>query len=130
MTKKFLKMIRFCSSQSPDWIDRVKEVSFLIEPSFSEFGDPDLVVVCDCDSIRGYERHVVFIEAKVVKYKESAVPIKKSGDIIKGINSRINAQLTLRYRLSRILKRRKSKEEPVEETQQEWENSYAGMSDS
>ncbi len=121
LTKVFLKNIRFCGLTSPAWINDLQEVSFLVEPSFSEFGNPDLVMICDCNEKQGSARHVVFLEAKVVKYDDSAVPLKESSDKdIQGINSRINAQLTLRYRLARVLKCRKDRGEPVEETQQDW----------
>jgi hypothetical protein len=121
LTKVFLKNIRFCGPTSPAWINDLHEVSFLVEPSFSEFGNPDLVMICDCNEKQGSVRHVVFLEAKVVKYNDSAVPLKESGaKDIQGINSRINAQLTLRYRLARVLKSRKGRGEPVEETQNDW----------
>jgi len=122
LVKIFLKHIRFCSSASPNWIDSLKEVSFLVEPSFSEYGNPDLVMICDCtDEKQGSARHVVFLEAKIVKYNDSAVPLKECvAKDIQGINSRINAQLTLRHRLARVLKERTGKGEPVEEEQKVW----------
>lgn len=117
LTKKFLKEIRFCEPNSPAWIDRLQRAVFLVEPSFSEFGNPDLMIICDCTQ----ERHVVFIEAKVVKYEDSAISlIKADKKDIPGINSRINSQLTLKYRLSLALKNRKGKEEPIEESEKDW----------
>jgi hypothetical protein len=79
-------------------------------------------MICDCkDEQQGSARHVVFLEAKIVKYNDSAVPLKESvAKDIQGINSRINAQLTLRHRLARVLKERKGKGEPVEEDQKVW----------
>lgn len=125
LTKTFLKNIRFCSSAPPAWIDNLQAVNFLVEPSFSEFGNPDLVLICDCLEKQGLTRHVVFLEAKIVKYDDSAVPLKESGaKDIQGINSRINAQLTLKYRLARVLKHRKGKGDSVEETEKDW-SAYA-----
>jgi hypothetical protein len=79
-------------------------------------------MICDCkDAQQGSARHVVFLEAKIVKYNDSAIPLKESvAKDIHGINSRINAQLTLRHRLARVLKERRSKGEPVEEDQNVW----------
>ncbi|HAG12016.1 MAG TPA: hypothetical protein DCK76_11770 [Desulfotomaculum sp.] len=120
LTKTFLKNIRFCGSAPPTWIESLQEVFFLVEPSFSEFGNPDLVMICNCKEKQKLTRHVVFLEAKIVKYDDSAVPLKESkAKDIQGINSRINAQLTLRFRLARVLKNR-SKSDPVEETEQNW----------
>ena len=41
--KIFLSSIIFCDSYKPSWIERVYKVDFIIEPSFSEFGDPEVL---------------------------------------------------------------------------------------
>lgn len=118
LTKKFLKSIRFCGTESPSWIDRVQKVTYLVEPSFSDFGNPDLIIVCDC----GEEKHVIFLEAKVVKYLDSAIKLDKKGAPTPGINSRINTQLTLKYRLSVALQQNNqvSNAKFIEESLDNW----------
>lgn len=116
--KKFLQSIHFCGGTIPAWTDKVRSVSYFIEPSFAEFGNPDLMILCDCSD----EKHLIFIEAKVSSYIENSIDIEsikeyidnykdpnqsKSSSVFIGINSKINSQLTLRYRLSRVLKTRK-----------------------
>ncbi len=121
LTKTFLKSINFCGSASPGWIDNLQTAHFLVEPSFSEFGNPDLIMICDCMENQKPARKVVFLEAKIVKYDDSAAPLKETdAKAIQGISSRINAQLTLRYRLSRVLGQRKGKGSPVKETKKAW----------
>ena len=76
----------------------VTAIVYLVEPSFAQFGDPDIVIV-----LRAREAQwLFFVEAKVVSYKHSArsnaVGMQKTG-----FNSSINGQLSLRYRLARAL---------------------------
>lgn len=117
--KRFLKSIKFCNSYKPSWISKVYKADFIIEPSFSEFGDPDLIIVCYCTD---NEKHIIFLEAKVVKYEDSAVNLHLNS--FKGINSRINAQLTLKYRLANSLKERVPGGS-IEEDLQYWKSAYA-----
>jgi hypothetical protein len=82
----------------PEWIERVQDVKFLVEIAASQFGNPDLIIICKTDDARPY---VVFLEAKVAGYLDNAMSIR--GGIRENFNSSINGQLSLKYRLSRAL---------------------------
>ncbi len=107
----FLTIIRFYNGQPPSWINKIKSVHYFVEISFGEFGDPDLIILCEDHE---GDKHLVFIEAKLVCYDTSAVDLRNTGNKSTssagnkavGINSRINAQLTLKYRLSLVLQKR------------------------
>jgi len=78
--------------------------SLIVESSFAQFGNPDLVIVP-----KAGERNLglFFIEAKVGDYKHSADLCRNSLDMRqKGFNSTIIGQLSLRYRLSKALAHR------------------------
>jgi hypothetical protein len=76
-------------------------VVYLIEPGFSKFGQPDLVLVC---KIKDGSKRWVFIEAKAIPYNASAMS-NKNGMKQNGYNSSINGQLSLNYRLALALER-------------------------
>lgn len=119
LAQEFLSRIRFNNGHTPSWIKTIKSVHYFVEISFGEFGDPDLMILCE--DIEG-DRHLVFIEAKLVCYDNSAVDLRNTGNTstgnisstsnkATGINSRINAQLTLKHRLSLVLQKRGTGEE-------------------
>jgi hypothetical protein len=110
--KQFLSLIKFNEGYVPRWIQKVKSLYYFVELSFAEFGNPDLVILCeDTDN----KKHLVFVEAKLVRYEDSAVNLR-TAKRENGINSRINAQLTLKYRLSEALRLR-LKGQDIEEDQ-------------
>jgi hypothetical protein len=78
----------------------VTGVAFLVEIGMGQFGNPDLILVCR--SAPGCLPHVVFLEAKVVPYLESAMS-NPSTLAARGYNSSINGQLVLRHRLAQTL---------------------------
>ncbi len=110
LTKKVLGAIKLGDGQGFPWIDDIVGVDFWIEPSFGQFGDPDLIAICNCAD---NEKYVIFFEAKTIEYKDSAVDLKKP---IHGINSRINAQLTLKYRFVQALTHGNASSDIIQET--------------
>lgn len=71
-----------------------------VEPSFAQFGAPDLVMAIAPDD--GTQPLLFFIEAKVVSYEKSA-RANQTGMEDPRYNSSINGQLSLRHRLATAL---------------------------
>lgn len=110
LIKKVLGSVKLGDGKCFTWLETLERVDFWIEPSFGQFGDPDLVAICYCNN---NEKNVVFFEAKTVTYEDSAVPL--TGPYIPGINSRINAQLALKYRFMQALMKEGSQQGIIEE---------------
>jgi hypothetical protein len=98
LIKKVLGSVKLGDGKCFTWLETLERVDFWIEPSFGQFGNPDLIAICYCKN--GF-KNVIFFEAKTVTYEDSAVPL--AGPYIPGINSRINAQLTLKHRFVQAL---------------------------
>lgn len=88
--------------------DSIDGCSFVVEAGFSQFGDPDLILVCQKRDEQ--EPWLIFIEAKVVDYRESAkrpngpeCMSRSKGKATTGYNSQIHGQLSLKYRLVNAL---------------------------
>lgn len=112
--KSFIREIKFLGDDIFN-IDKIKRVAFMIEPSFSQFGNPDLVIIC---FLSNDEKHVIFLEAKTDTYRASSISINEEFIKVEKINSYINTQLTLRYRLAQVLKR--NKKNRIEELPEEF----------
>ena len=98
--KKFLNTIVLADKNKLSWIDDVICMKYFVEPCFSEFGDPDLIIKAITNK---NENYVLFIEAKLGAYIGSAVELINStgGYFPKGYknnSSKINIQLAYRYR--------------------------------
>ena len=96
IAKEFLKGIQWAEGPVQDWIERIQSIEMLVEVGCSNFGSPDLIMVCKTEEERPY---CVFIEAKVIGYEDSAKSIKK-GMRNKQFNSSINGQISLKYRMA------------------------------
>jgi hypothetical protein len=95
--KKFLGAVQWADGNPAGWIDQVDSAHAIVELGCGQFGDPDLIIVCDeC----GGEKRVVFVEAKATTYRESMMLNRDPGMKSAGYNSSINGQLTLKYRLA------------------------------
>jgi hypothetical protein len=90
-----------------DWADEIKrEDMFLpvessktiVEVGLNEFGDPDMIIITE--DVEG-EKKFIFLEAKVGSYTENA--INNQLGMITGYNSKINGQLSLKYRFAKAL---------------------------
>jgi len=90
----FLKTVIWAAP--PKWLDDVESVEIIVEISCWEFGNPDLIIVCRTE---GDDRYATFVEAKVIPYDLSAGS-NKCGIRVRGFNSTINGQLSLKYRLA------------------------------
>jgi hypothetical protein len=113
----FLKAIRFAGNASLPWADDVTGIQWLVEPSFSEFGNPDLVLIAQTTS----GKYVVFIEAKLRGYDDSAENINEKTLLPENYNhnaSKINIQLAFKYRFARAFTLNKNIKR-IEETQEE-----------
>ena len=99
--KDVLRSIEWCTEGDYSWINDIIKVVYLIEPGFSKFGQPDLVLVC---KIKDGSKRWVFIEAKAIPYNASAMS-NKNGMKQNGYNSSINGQIPLNYRLALALER-------------------------
>ncbi|MBW1769337.1 MAG: hypothetical protein JRJ65_20115, partial [Deltaproteobacteria bacterium] len=96
-----LRSIDWCKPSKHGWIDNLTRVTFLVEPGFGKFGQPDLLMICD---IEDGSKRWLFIEAKSTPYHASSMSNQK-GMTVKGYNSSINGQLSLDYRLALALER-------------------------
>ncbi len=97
--KKFLKAIKLTDGGKLNWTAEITNIpQYIIEPSFAEFGDPDLIVVATADG----KRHVIFIEAKLSAYNDAASALSDVNnrllDNYDGKASKVNVQLAFKYR--------------------------------
>ena len=99
--KVFLKTIDWFGLGETNWTENLEDITFLVEPGFSKFGQPDLVLIC---RLRDGSKRWLFIEVKAIPYQASAMKNSK-GMSQKGFNSSINGQLSLNYRLAMALER-------------------------
>jgi hypothetical protein len=96
--KEFLNAVQWADAAEKPWISSVDRVSLIVEMGLNDFGAPDLLVVCS----HGEELpNAVFLEAKVVPYMVSAMPLNDG--MRRGFNSSINGQLTLKFRFTQAL---------------------------
>lgn len=93
----FLKTVSWANF--PAWLSDVRSVELIVEIGCGEFGDPDLIIVCTTNDNK---RFATFVEAKVNPYDLSAGS-NRHGIRVRGFNSTINGQLSLKYRLALAL---------------------------
>ena len=98
----FLKGIDFYDGKNPFENIVVEEMKALIEPSFGQFGDPDLIL-----SVKDKEggNYVVFVEAKLSTYKNAAIDIVDGYPEFLGNTSKVNVQLALKHRFWKAYQR-------------------------
>ena len=95
-------------SEVEQLLGKMDNFTLIVESSFAQFGDPDLVIIPKAGE---QNLALFFIEAKVGDYKHSADLCRSSLDMRqKGFNSTIIGQLSLRYRLSKALAHRSETE--------------------
>lgn len=94
-----LQSVEWAGDHTPPWLEKIADVSLIVEVGLAQFGNPDLIIVCRLadDQLP----RVIFLEAKVIPYLQSALP--NSQGMREGFNSSINGQLSLKYRFSRAL---------------------------
>ena len=97
--KAVINSILWCGHLNTDWISNIQDIKYFVEPGFSKFGQPDLIIIC---TLYDYTKRYLIIEAKATPYAGSAMSNTK-GMGQKGYNSSINGQLSLDYRLALTL---------------------------
>jgi hypothetical protein len=105
--KLLLNAVFWADAKQPAWIADVAKVSLIVEVGLADFGDPDLIVVCETQKNKQF---LVFLEAKVGSYTDSMQSTSHCGPARwgmeqEGFNSSINGQLTLKYRFAKALSR-------------------------
>jgi|TARA_B100000315_G_scaffold109990_1_gene100901 hypothetical protein len=88
------------NEEGPVALYGISDFRIVVELGLSEFGNPDLIIVCKDKVEKSY---CIFIEAKVGPYQKS-MQSNKEGMEEKGFNSSINGQLSLKYRFAKALK--------------------------
>ncbi|PQO30758.1 hypothetical protein C5Y96_14970 [Blastopirellula marina] len=98
----------------PPHLEEITSVELIVEIGCGEFGDPDLIIICKS----GEEvRLVTFVEAKVISYEVSAGS-NQLGMRVKGYNSTINGQLSLKYRLAIALSQWNNPDDDLRESKE------------
>lgn len=88
--RRLLQAIAWADGSQPGWIAEVTNARFLVEISLADFGNPDLMLVCQ---VRDEEQpYVVFVEAKAQPYQFSAGSNRDK--MTAGFNSTINGQIS------------------------------------
>jgi hypothetical protein len=103
--------VEWADGGRPAWIEGVSEASVFVEWGFSDFGNPDIVIVTGGPTgVR-----CVFIEAKIGPYILSMRP-NSTGMSEPGFNSSINGQLALKYRFAKALECATAETATIEES--------------
>lgn len=97
---RLLKMIKFADGFEPEWISDTVKISFIIEPSLGQFGNPNLIIIAEEKCL---QRHVIFVESKISAYDDASekLNIKLFPNSYKGISEKLNIKLALMYRLAK-----------------------------
>lgn len=109
--KAFLEAIRLTDGKKLDWASDITEpLTYIVEISLAEFGDPDLIVVAKANN----KKYVLFIEAKLRAYDDESVAVQGGEsnphiDSYDRLASKVNVQLSLKYRFVNEFKKRTSK---------------------
>jgi hypothetical protein len=123
--KKFVNAIQWADGNSAEWIDSIKSAHAIVELGFGQFGDPDLILVCESEQ---GQKHIIFVEAKAKSYRDSMMSNLDPGMKAPGFNSSINGQLSLKYRFAQaIIAANKGLTEWVEEPIEIWKRYTADM---
>ena len=92
----FFQAIKLFGTEELPWKNGVDSCKWMVEPSFAQFGDPDLIAVIESNR----ETYALFIEAKLKDYVSSCMSLQREDGIdnLKGQSSKLNVQLSFRYR--------------------------------
>ena len=103
-TNKFFNSIRLLGAEPLPWADGVQNCQWIVEPSFAQFGNPDCIAIFESAG----KKYALFFEAKLKDYKSSC--FSYGADTPKesfiGQSSKLNVQLSFRYRFVKALKSR------------------------
>lgn len=92
----FFRAIRLHDGAALPWAGGVEDCVWMVEPSFAEYGNPDLIATFTS----GGKRFGVFFEAKLKDYRASSLMITEDMTAESYLRqaSKLNVQLALRYR--------------------------------
>lgn len=96
--KNFLRAIKLADKSSLPCVDGAIHFDWFIEPSLSQFGNPDIILTVATNTEIKY---AFFIEAKINSYDSSSCPLDKDLILEKyndGVASKLNVQLAFKYR--------------------------------
>ncbi|MBC3888543.1 hypothetical protein GH810_09510 [Acetobacterium paludosum] len=98
--KKFLKTIKFSDNYEPTWISDTVKIDFIVEPSLSQFGSPNLIIIAEEKFL---QRHVIFVEARICAYNDASEKLNVSllPNSYKGVSNKLNIKLALMYRFAK-----------------------------
>jgi hypothetical protein len=123
--KNLIKAIQWADEKPANWAESITSAHAIVELGFGQFGDPDLILICN---IEQGQKYVIFIEAKAKTYRDSMMPNQDPGMRARGFNSKINGQLSLKYRFAKaIIAANKGLTEWVEEPMELWQRYTADM---
>ncbi|HHU01942.1 MAG TPA: hypothetical protein GXZ91_02250 [Christensenellaceae bacterium] len=99
----FFGTIKLFDGKEVPWKDGITNCKWMVEPSFAHFGNPDLIAVFES----GRKKYAVFIEAKLKDYVSSCLSFEREDgvDNLKGQSSKLNVQLSFRYRFVQAFKK-------------------------
>jgi hypothetical protein len=119
--RELVKLIEWADEKEKQWTNCLKNSTIIIEMQLNDFGSPDLIIVIkDCNG----EHHFLFVEAKTSSYFENA--ITNSYGMVRGYNSKINGQLSLKYRFVKALENWDGKTHEITEPPEIYE-AYHGL---
>jgi len=108
----FLSQFSFPTAPAPDWKD-IKQVKILVEQSFSDFGDADMLILIEHTDESRKKRKAIFVEAKVSNDTDSWKTIDERWreflcilDGGEGSTSNLLVQLHRKVRLVEMLRNR------------------------
>lgn len=114
---RFFNTIRLLGTDKLPWDSGVKNCSWLVEPSFAQFGNPDCIAVFESAG----KKYTLFFEVKLKSYESSSISIGpemikktiKSKEAYKGQSSKLNVQLSFRYRFVRAFELHRQSQIPL-----------------
>lgn len=114
---RFFSAIRLLGTDKLPWASGVKNCSWLVEPSFAQFGNPDCIAVFESAG----KKFALFFEVKLKDYESSCISIgpemiqktNKSKEAYKGQSSKLNVQLSFRYRFVQAFELRRQSQTPL-----------------
>lgn len=114
---RFFNAIRLLGTDKLPWASGVKNCSWLVEPSFAQFGNPDCIAVFESAG----KKYALFFEVKLKDYESSSISIGpemiqktiKSKEAYKGQSSKLNVQLSFRYRFVRAFELHRQSQTPL-----------------
>jgi hypothetical protein len=115
--RSFLNLIEWADEEkiTDDYLD-VENSKTIVELGLNDFGDPDIILVTKNEED---EKKFFFIEAKTGSYNENTA--SNQYGMVQGYNSKINGQISLKYRFVKALENWDGKTTEITESQRIYE---------